>query len=64
MKKIDMYFLAFSAVWAILYIVLPYTDLFAKSPTFSTYSFLVVLTIIFIIVFILYANKYVERVKM
>jgi hypothetical protein len=63
MEKSDQYFLVFSAVWALVYLFLPYTDLFAKSPTFLTYNFLVILTVIYIVVFVFYANKYVERVK-
>jgi len=63
MEKSDQYFLVFSAVWALVYLFLPYTDLFAKSPTFLTYNFLVILTVIYIVVFVFYANKYEERVK-
>jgi hypothetical protein len=63
MEKSDQYFLVFSAVWALVYLFLPYTDLFTKSPTFLTYNFLVILTVIYIVVFVFYANKYEERVK-
>lgn len=64
MKKNDMYFMLFTVIWALLYIVLPYLDFFSKSQTFLTYGYLVLLTIVYIIVFIAYANKYVEKLKM
>lgn len=63
MERSDQYFIVFSAIWALVYLFLPYADFFSKSPTFLTYSFLVLMTVVYIVVFVLYANRYAERVK-